>query len=96
MIDPATETVIPFQAAPRHIPGRPAICTLHRWRAKGVRGRKLETFLRGGRRFTTIEAIARFLLCDDPVETPDFNDHAIQRRANQAGRELDERGLSSA
>ena len=59
--DYSSETTIPFSKAAGHIPGRPHVSTLHRWRLDGVRGAKLETFLVGGRRFTTQEAIARFL-----------------------------------
>lgn len=55
------ETPVPFSEVARHIPGRPHVSTLHRWRLDGVRGAKLETFLVGGRRFTTKEAIGRFL-----------------------------------
>ena len=60
-IDPTEETPINFRDATEYIPGEPHISTLHRWRLRGVRGRKLESFLSGGRRFTTYEAIERFL-----------------------------------
>jgi len=60
-IDPAEETPVNFHDAPAFIPGQPHVSTLHRWRSRGVRGRRLETFLSGGRRFTTLEAIERFL-----------------------------------
>ena len=40
---------------------RVAIPTTWRWRQKGVRGIYLETFMRGGRRYTTQEAFARFV-----------------------------------
>ncbi len=69
-IDATKENVIPFNAARAHIPGRrPNLSTLHRWRLHGVRGRRLETLLIGGRRFTSVEAIARFLRPepDEPV-----------------------------
>lgn len=38
-----------------------AIPTVWRWRQKGVRGVRLETFMLGGRRFTTQEAHRRFV-----------------------------------
>jgi hypothetical protein len=63
-IDTTREVPISFHQAPKHIPGRPHVSTLHRWRLKGTRGRRLETFLVGGRRFTTVEAIHRFLRPD--------------------------------
>ena len=93
MIDPACETPVPFHEAPQHIPGRPHISTLHRWRLNGVRGRRLETFLSGGRRFTSLEAIQRFL-CPDQApaagqsDQPEV-DHQNQRGAEAAQRELE-------
>ena len=59
-IDIQHETLLPLHQAPEHIPGRPHISTLHRWRLRGVRGAKLETRLIGGRRYTSLEALARF------------------------------------
>lgn len=60
MIDIATETVIPIAEAPQHIPGRPSLATVWRWVLNGTRAGKLESFLIGGRRFTSVEAIQRF------------------------------------
>ncbi len=37
------------------------IPTIWRWRQRGVRGVRLETFMLGGRRFTTQEAHRRFV-----------------------------------
>jgi hypothetical protein len=95
-IDTTHETAVPFHEAPKHIPGRPHISTLHRWRLNGARGRRLETFLCGGRRFTTLEAIQRFL-CPDEVGTAQVaavdGDRRIQGRADAAERELDKLGI---
>jgi hypothetical protein len=63
MIDLSRETPIPFSDARKLIPGNPHVSTLHRWRT-GVRGRQLDSFLCGGRRYTSVEAIARFLQPD--------------------------------
>lgn len=60
MIDPLNETLISLTEAARRLPGRPNITTVWRWRNRGVRGVRLETILSGGRRFTSVEAIARF------------------------------------
>ena len=35
--------------------------TVWRWRQKGVRGVRIETFMLGGRRFTTRESYRRFV-----------------------------------
>jgi len=42
-------------------PGKPNITTLWRWCRHGCRGVRLDSFVRGGRRFTTAEALARFI-----------------------------------
>lgn len=62
-IDPNTEDLIPFTRAAREFPGR-SVCiqTLHRWRLPpGVRGAILETIVIGGQRYTSRQAIARFI-----------------------------------
>ena len=61
MIDFEAEQPIPITDASRHFPGRPALSTVWRWALTGVRGRRLETQLCGGRRFTSKQAIQRFL-----------------------------------
>jgi hypothetical protein len=38
----------------------PSPATLHRWRLKGRFGFRIQTFLRGGRRFTTAVAVEAF------------------------------------
>lgn len=56
------ETVIPINQAPKHYPyGRPNLSTVYRHFGRGCRGVFLETFVAGGRRYTTIEAIRRFV-----------------------------------
>jgi hypothetical protein len=37
------------------------VATTFRWANRGCRGIRLETFLLGGRRFTTVEAFSRFV-----------------------------------
>lgn len=60
-IDIHAERMIPFTEAPEHIPGRPSLATVHRWRLRGARGARLESVLVGGKRFTSAEAIQRFI-----------------------------------
>lgn len=95
MIDPATEELIPFQQAGRRIPGNPSVCALHRWRQCGVRGAKLETLLVGGTRFTSTEAISRFIVAQNASDSPAPAITAKQRRtqAESANRVLEEAGL---
>ena len=61
MIDIATEQVISLTEATKRLPGRPHLSTIWRWFARGVRGQKLETVIVGGRRYTSVEAIDRFV-----------------------------------
>ena len=61
-IDINSEDLIRFAEAARCFPGRPiCIQTLHRWRLHGVRGARLESCLIGGARFTSRQAIDRFI-----------------------------------
>ena len=95
MIDPQTEELIPFQQAGRRIPGNPSVCALHRWRLNGVRGAKLDTLLCGGKRFTSAEAISRFIAAQNRDEQPVPAITAKQRRqqAEAASRVLQEAGI---
>jgi hypothetical protein len=72
MIDVEAETLIQFPEARSAFPGdrRVSLATLHRWRQKGVRGVKLETTLIGGLRYTSKEAIVRFIAAQNAHDTP--------------------------
>jgi hypothetical protein len=61
MIDRMTETLIPIEQVPDELPSNPHPSTVHRWRLRGIAGVKLETLKIGGRRFTSKEAIERFI-----------------------------------
>jgi len=66
MIDIASETVIPLGDVPDYIPSRRPgkrlhVATVWRWVLHGVRGRKLETITIGGSRYTSVEALQRFV-----------------------------------
>ena len=62
--------------------------TIFRWATKGTRGRVLETTLVGGIRYTTIEALERFL--GNAVPTPTSFAAASQAEIERA---LDQVGL---
>lgn len=95
MIDHLTETLVNFQHAGKHIPGNPALCTLHRWRLSGVRKTKLETLLVGGIRYTSVEAISRFIAAQNASESPAPMLTASQRRtqAEAANKVLEAAGI---
>jgi hypothetical protein len=88
MIDHETEHLLSMTEAAKLLPGRPNVATLWRWRTSGCRGHRLETLLFGGRRYTSREAIARFLsaINGEPVrtETPRQRERAISRAENRA------------
>ncbi len=74
MIDPEKETILTLTQARARIAKlrggqRADLSTLHRWMRKGRRGICLESFLCGGRRMTSAEAIQRF--CDRLTEAAD-------------------------
>ena len=95
MIDHKLENLVKFQRAGKVIPGNPALCTLHRWRMHGVRGTKLETLLVGGIRYTSEEAIARFIAEQNRDEQPAPAITPKQRRtqAEAANRVLQDAGI---
>jgi hypothetical protein len=69
---------------------------IHRWRQRGVRGVKLETCLIGGRRFTSQQAIERFVqaMPDDdghPAVVTTSTKRELEIRA--AERELNKHGI---
>lgn len=55
------ETLCTITEATKIFPGRPHVATVWRWVNNGVRGLRLETIKVGGRRFTSHEAIERFI-----------------------------------
>jgi hypothetical protein len=60
-IDVEREDLLSLSDAAALIPTKPSPSTLQRWRIYGVRGHKLETVLIGGLRYTSKQAVTRFL-----------------------------------
>jgi Protein of unknown function (DUF1580) len=60
------ETLVPLKAACRLIPGRSgkgiAVTTIYRWALRGCRGTRLQTAMIGGQRYTSHEALDRFVI----------------------------------
>ena len=62
MVDILEETAVPIADVSDHLPGkRVHACTVTRWQNPGVRGIRLETYAIGGKVYTTVEAIRRFI-----------------------------------
>jgi hypothetical protein len=85
-IDHDIETLIPFHAARSAFPGgrKLALQTLHRWRSPGVRGAKLETIIVGGLRYTSREAIGRFIAAQNCADKNPVNNITPSQRASQS------------
>jgi hypothetical protein len=95
MIDTLTEQLRLLIKASAEIPGRPHISTIIRWWRRGVRGVRLETVVVGGRRFTSLEAITRFIarLSDlDAAQTPPVAQQR-QKEVTKAEQRLDAEGI---
>jgi hypothetical protein len=91
------ETRLSLAAAARQIGVH--VATVHRWRLRGVRGVRLETIAIGGLRYTSREALERFITATtaaaDGATTPAPIRSTKQREAAIAAaeRELADAGL---
>jgi hypothetical protein len=91
MIEALTATYVLLSRAGHLLSTRPSPATLWRWAAKGVDGVQLETFKIGGRRYTTAEALERFvarLSASRPSGTPPPSPSRLEegRKAHAAAR----------
>lgn len=95
MINHTTEELIPIEEAGSLIPGNPSRCTVYRWTLKGSRGQVLETIVCGHKRFTSREAIDRFITAQNADKTPAPAITASQRRrqSEAARQELSKAGV---
>ena len=91
------ETLLRLSEAAKRVPGRGGgglhAATIYRWVANGVGGVRLESILIGGCRYTSVEALGRFIKrCNasnpNAVTTP-----SRQRRVETAERELEAAGI---
>lgn len=98
-IDTERETLVSFSDARSSFRDgrRKSLATLHRWRQRGVNGVKLETCLIGGMRFTSLEAISRFIAlqnADDAPAAPAITASQRRGQSEAARAELEKMGLS--
>lgn len=101
MIDLATEELLTLSAAVKRLPhGRAGksihLSTLHRWAApSGLQGARLETVKVGGIRYTSSEALERFITrcsADDARQEPQST-RQRQREIDKAEAELQRAGI---
>ncbi len=94
MIDFLMEVPIPIRSAPSEFPNRPGLSTVWRYTLKGIRGKLLESAMIGGRRYTSREAIQRFLAAGDFTPPHAAMSTSQRRRQSEAAnRALEDRGL---
>ena len=71
------ETLVPFHEAHKHFPCRTSASSVYRWFRQGVRTSNghcyLETVVSGGRRYTSHEAIKRFILSQQQPSSAQVN-----------------------
>jgi len=85
------ETLVSLAAAPKYFPGNPSLSAVQRWMRRGSRGAVLETVLICGKRYTSKEAIARFLRgqlrieAERPAPTRTMSKKDIEVRARRLG-----------
>lgn len=92
-IDVTSEEILAFSKAARTPPLHVHVSCLHRWR-HGVRGVKLETCLIGGRRYTSRQAIERFIAATTatadhqpaPARTPRRRERDIAAAEREIGK----------
>lgn len=93
-IDIGKEQAIPLTKSPEHFPGEPHISTVFRW-ANLPADRRLETFKCGGRRFTNLLCIEKFIArCSADDGTPPQNTRGRKREIAKAERTLAEAGIA--
>ncbi len=83
-----SEDLIPVREASSHIPTDPHLSTVHRWMMHGVGvGCKrvyLESIVIGGRRYTSIQAIQRFVLKRSEMPDCPWNPHQAELAIQKA------------
>jgi len=75
------------------LPGSVSLATLHRWRTRGIRNVKITTFMRGGRRWVTRQAVQQFL--GDVTSAADNGFHMVVLPTSDAALLAAERDLEA-
>ncbi len=98
-IDLHKEHLVSLSEARAIIPGRPALCTVFRWTLRGIRNVRLESCLVGGKRFSSIEAVDRFIVAiNERVSRVSGGStlrvHPRESQINRADRILENEGVT--
>ena len=97
MIDRGKELLLAPAQACKEFPGGISLPTYFRYIGpRGVRGVRLESFLCGGKRWTSKEAIHRFIVSQNPDEAspPAITASQRQRQSEAAQEALQRKGVS--
>jgi hypothetical protein len=96
MINIGSEHLRLLTKASADVPGSPHTSTVIRWALRGLRGVRLETILVGGRRYTSVEAIERFLerLNEPSIAPVPSVSRSRQEDIARANRQLDADGIT--
>jgi len=89
VFDPDSEDAFPLAEVCRRLKSQPSVQTVWRWAMKGVRGVQLESRLIGGRRYTSREAVDRFLARlsqPGPAALPPITTRRAEQQALAAAR----------
>lgn len=93
-IDYQNESILTFSQAARSLPGTTHISTIHRWRLRGIRGVKLESCLIGGNRYTSKEALHRFVnATTKAADGIEANCKKSERTCRPSSKLLDDAGI---
>lgn len=92
-IDLENEDLVPISQAARHIPGRPHLSCIYRWMNR--KDAPLESVRVGGRRWTSRQAISRFIASCNSSEraTPAVVNKQREARAAAVDAALDREGI---
>ncbi len=84
------ESLIAFSEVPNCLPKRNGkkthYATVYRWALKGARGKILESILVGGVRYTSREALHRFLNGKSPIARRSDYETTLDRILNEKGK----------
>lgn len=92
------ESLLTLSEAARRLPGRPHLSTVWRWATRGVgpRRTRLDTVRIGGRRYTSAQALSRFVAAISSDATESAMSSTDDGTAEAADREMSHEWPSSA
>ena len=89
--------LIPLSKLAVMLPGCPSLCSMHRWRLRGIHGVKLKTYLCGGRRYGTLADAEEFFeqvtAAANGKRKPSRTSRQREAEITPAEKEFDEAGI---